>query len=401
MIQFARRVAITLIFLLPIPAFAAVFLSLGPNTDSVVTTPTINLVGTSDEAGAVVTIWQTETNQFSSASVDALERAFSAPLTLAIGVNTIDVTVLSRKHRGGDQRTLRIIYRPDASAIALLSPADGATVADTAVQVFGAFDGPANTGITVNGVIAARDNKYFYAQVPLQTGGNRLSVNATLPTGQVLTRTLDVIGGEPEPLHVYASGNNGLAPLQVDFGIQNNGGNPLIKVEVDFNGDGVTDLTTADAAAALAYTYAAAGAYRAHFTLTDSQHKVTEKTVMVTAQDPAQLDRLLRAQWGGLQTALLRADKAQALPYSTRRRKSNTGRYLKPCKANYRPSPPALPTRRCRNYRAASANTASSAPWRTAMLACFLFISPSMRTGCGRLMRCDAQVECACSILNG
>jgi len=68
-------------------------------------------------------------------------------------------------------------------------------------------------------------------------------------------------------------------------------------------------------AAALQFTCAIPGIYQARFKITDSQGNVAEKLVPIVVQDPAQIDQLLKAQWGGMTSALIAGDKAHALTY--------------------------------------------------------------------------------------
>ena len=289
------------------------FLSISPADGSVVTTAQVNLQGTVDDIGASVVL--EGVGPATDANTEGGILHFAMPVTLKAGANSLTVTAVDKAGNSTSQ-TMHLTYQPEALlSLSVLSPASGAAVGDATVLVSGAFQGPANTGITVNGVVAAQDGNRFYAQVPLQPGANTLTVTATTQDGASATQTVSVVSDGASPLQISAAPVSGVAPFNADFSVQNNTANAIAiaSIEADFNGDGVSDFSTTDPAAPLQFTYAVPGVYQARFKITDSQGNVAEKVVAVVVQDPAQLDQLLRAQWGGMTSALIAGDKAHAL----------------------------------------------------------------------------------------
>src|SRR5207244_4576516 len=60
-------------------------------------------------------------------------------------------------------------------SVSIASPPNGATINADTVTVSGTFQGPANTGITVNGIAAiVTGGTFIVAAVPLQPGANTL-----------------------------------------------------------------------------------------------------------------------------------------------------------------------------------------------------------------------------------
>lgn len=77
--------------------------------------------------------------------------------------------------------------------VTIQDPANGSTVGVGAIQVFGTYTGPANTGISVNGVPALTDGESFVSpRVLLEPGINTLTVRyATMDAAPVeITRSI-------------------------------------------------------------------------------------------------------------------------------------------------------------------------------------------------------------------
>jgi len=171
-------------------------------------------------------------------------------------------------------------------------------------MVSGTWSGPPNTGITVNGVVAATDGNRFYAQVPLQPGTNLLNAVATAPDGATATQGVTVTSTGPAPVRLVASFIQGIAPWNVSFGISSSTG--ITRIEADYNGDGTVDFASTDPKAVLQYTYATPGTYQARFSVTDGQgnnHILSQVIVVVSV---ATMDATLRSTYSGM-LARLRA----------------------------------------------------------------------------------------------
>jgi PKD repeat protein len=271
------------------------FLSISPADGSVVTTSNILLQGVVDDPIAIVVL-QGAGMAMNNTVVGATLK-FSMPVVLAQGLNTF---VLSAIDKAGNTTTvaLRITYNPVSFTVT--NPANGATVGDNTILVTGTFMAPNNTGITVNGVVATQIGNQYFAQVPLQPGVNILAVIATTATGVTVTQTINVVSSGVSPMQVSASAVNGIAPLTVNFIIQNNTTNTIANIDADFNGDGVSDLTTFDPAVPLQFTYTKPGTYIVHIGITDSAGNTTTSTQAIVVQSVTSIDNMLRGIYVGM-----------------------------------------------------------------------------------------------------
>ncbi len=291
------------------------FLNLSPADGSVITGNQVTVQGKVDDVGALVTL--ENLSQWNGIGQNPAIQNFSYQLTLKPGLNTIQLSAIDPAGNIATQ-TLRLTYTPNALTLTLLSPVSGTAVSDDQMLVSGTFQGPLNTGITVNGVVAAISNNQFYATVPLNVGTNTLTVIATTADGTSVTKTVDVTSSGAGPITVTAEPKNGVAPLQTGFTVTNNTANVFTKIEADFNNDGVTDFTAFDITSPIEFTYVTPGVYQAKFMVTDSLNNVYTKTVLVTVQDAAQMDQLFKSIWDGTNSALVAKDKAKALRYLNR-----------------------------------------------------------------------------------
>src|SRR5262245_58125687 len=82
---------------------------------------------------------------------------------------------------------------PGVLSIAIVDPANGASLAANRTNVRGTFHGPPNTGITVNGRLAyASGGKFMLNALPLVAGSNTITAIATGPAGQPAATTVTV-----------------------------------------------------------------------------------------------------------------------------------------------------------------------------------------------------------------
>ena len=113
--------------------------------------------------------------------------------------------------------------------ITIASPANLAGVAGGNLIVSGSFQGPANSGVVVNGVIAVTGtNGSFAADVPLAAGSNTITATVTSPTGETGSASVSVTAAVAiaSPLTVTIDKANGAAPLVATFTVTNTGAAP-------------------------------------------------------------------------------------------------------------------------------------------------------------------------------
>lgn len=157
-------------------------------------------------------------------------------------------------------------------SVVVTSPVAASTVNGRSVDVAGTFQGPVNTGITVNGVVAATANGQFLAvAVPIETGTNTLDVIATTMTGSTATASVTIqANADPAPLAIEAVdlvGQVGLGPFQAVFRVDLDhlpSGVTVSNIGLDLNGDGLAEYRGATLdGAPNAYTFPRPGLYRA------------------------------------------------------------------------------------------------------------------------------------------
>lgn len=193
-----------------------------------------------------------------------------------------------------------------APTLAILSPAASSVVNGETVFVTGTYRGPPNTGITVNGRVAVTDGLNFYANnVPVTQGTNILTAVATTLLGGSATHAVSVTVTTPVGLKLQASKTVGPAPLATRFSYQFTGSNAIQSIAMDFNGDGVIDVTTTDRDLPLMFTYAQTGLFRARLTVTDSTGTDHIADYAVKVMDLETISALVESVYDSLTGSLL------------------------------------------------------------------------------------------------
>jgi Glucodextranase, domain B/PKD domain len=227
---------------------------------------------------------------------------FAFAVTLKPGLNSF--TLLARDFAGNETRvSLQLNFATISVKIA--SPGTGTTVNTSSVIVSGNFDGPTNTGITVNGVIAQAFGKQFLAAVSLVPGLNTLEARATSSDGATVTDVVTVTttipaGASPDPIHVLASPQSGIAPLMVKFTVSNTSDDPIQKIEIDFDGDGSFDATSTSADTPIEHVYATPGAFQAKSQVTDATGTVHGATHLIVVSRFDDMEQILRGVYTGM-----------------------------------------------------------------------------------------------------
>ncbi|MGH6924111.1 MAG: PKD domain-containing protein [Propylenella sp.] len=275
------------------------FVTLSPADGSAFQAPQAIVHGTVDDAQASVIL---------NGSVQT-GGAFSFSVTLAPGSNTLALSAIDKAGNSAGV-ILRLTFVP--VSVTIESPASGAVIAGDTVLVTGTFQGPPNTGITVNGTLAATDGNRFYAQAPLRPGSNPISVTATSSDLAAATESITVTSSGPSSVQVSVSRQQGIAPMQVSFGVSLASGT-VTRIEADYDGNGTTDAVSTDPKVLLQHTYATPGAYQARFSVTDNQGNVHSSAQVIVAASLAATDTKLRAVYSGAMAKLRGGDIEGAL----------------------------------------------------------------------------------------
>jgi Glucodextranase, domain B len=147
------------------------------------------------------------------------------------------------------------------------SPANLLSVGSAYVQVYGAFTGPTNTGITVNGMaVATTATRFASSVIPLQPGSNTLTITTMTMDGavQTVTRTVIFDANQSPDVEFVARAASGFAPTRIEFGLSFRlppAQTALSRVEIDYDGNGVFEYDAATVPTNLAFNYNDGGDY--------------------------------------------------------------------------------------------------------------------------------------------
>ena len=204
-----------------------------------------------------------------------------------------------------------------ANGIAIDAPADQATLDDDIVNVSGTVQTASNSGVTVNGVVAAMSGNRFYANgVELQRGANTIVVTVTPPDGMASSRSITVVSTGSKSVRVSAAPSQGLAPLNVTIDVGTTLPDVAIaKMEVDADGNGTFDQTIDAGPWTSTISYPAAGTANLGVRVTDTSGTIHLRTIPIVIMDRVALDQMLRQIWSGLKSALIGGNKAGALRF--------------------------------------------------------------------------------------
>ncbi|MBK6981853.1 MAG: hypothetical protein IPH30_10415 [Betaproteobacteria bacterium] len=177
-----------------------------------------------------------------------------------------------------------------ALAISAAAGLDGSTVNETTVLVNGTITAPANSGVTVNGVLATvgTDNQFSANDVPLSAGANAITLTVTTQDGASASQAITInSSGVAAAFMVSLDEPDGIAPHTVTFTVSG-GATPVATIEFDVDGNGTVDVTTQGIpAAGVEATYSSAGTVRPRVTFKDASGSVIYTTTkQVHIADP-------------------------------------------------------------------------------------------------------------------
>ncbi|HYT97118.1 MAG TPA: Ig-like domain-containing protein [Casimicrobiaceae bacterium] len=246
--------------------------------------------------------------------------AASAPYTYTwsnVAQGNYNLTARATDDRGAAATSAAVNVTVSGANFAIVSPANNATVDTDFINVTGTTQAPANSGVTVNGIVAAMDSSgNFYANgVQLTTGANTIAATLTTLDGQVTTQSAVVTSTGPAPIKITASPTDGLGPLSVAFDITPRSGVVIQKVEFDVDGNGTVEQTLIAEPWTTTATYSGSGKINTVVRVTDTSGAIYTQTIPIVLTNQALLDQTLRAVWNGMKTALTAGDKTRAMQY--------------------------------------------------------------------------------------
>lgn len=198
-------------------------------------------------------------------------------------------------------------------------PSNGATVNGSTTEIAGTFTGPTDTGITVNGVVAYADGgKFLASAVPLQAGSNTINVAATTITGNTASTSISLTQGSATPSVVTLSiaRPESFAPLLTSFTPNIGalpGGATVQSVAIDYNGDGVDDVTNPSPGTALTYLATQPNLYAARLTVLDSNNVTYTAYVHYLTESLTRQSGMMCDVYGYMKQRLTAQDSTGAL----------------------------------------------------------------------------------------
>lgn len=214
---------------------------------------------------------------------------------------------------GGVQTSTAVAITVGTLAITIDSPSNGAAITGDSVLISGTVLASQNSGVTVNGEVAALDaNNRFYINLPLVAGSNNLTATVTTAIGQTATRAITVTSDGIAPLvQIDASPPQGIAPLTTTITVTNGG---ATDVNLQVNGS-ASGSVAAGQSASFPVTVTGPASVPITVTATDVQRNVTTRNFVLVAMDSALMDQRFKAIWGGLTDALASGEKVTAMTY--------------------------------------------------------------------------------------
>ncbi len=219
--------------------------------------------------------------------------------------------------------------------LTITSPSGGIPLVGARTTVTGTFNGAFNSGVTVNGKVAALDqNNNFYADVALIAGDNTLQVTLSTPEGQTLTRSVSVTSDGAPPfltITVDPQSLEGISPLTVKYSLTNTLSTP---VAVQVNGGASITLPPSGTGSFTA-GYSGAGPRTIQFLADDGLGRTSTQSFTVVVQDGASMDQRFLAAWNGMNNALIAGDKATAMKYLSEQAQAKYGPVFDELMPNY------------------------------------------------------------------
>jgi len=230
-------------------------------------------------------------------------------------VGTYSVTFTVSDGHGGTAAETIVIRVGRTIPITITSPSAGATVPAATLIVQGTLDTAGeDVGVSVNGFGSVSAGGTFVAQLPVTPDVTTLTATARSRSGGfgTVTVSVNVSPSVGAAIALRTSPQRGIAPLSIEFALQ---GVPReVTVNWDFDGDGITNVTTT-AAGRPRYTYTQPGIYLPTATATDEQGRPVMVKGLVYVDDTAVLQAALQNQWVAMKSALRGGDIDGALTY--------------------------------------------------------------------------------------
>lgn len=248
----------------------------------------------------------------------AADGSFSAQVSADLG-DQIRILVRDAAGNISEQSVIEVTAPPGSEPIRLTvtTPFNGQAIASDSVLVSGTVSGPANTGVSVNDMPATlvpeAGTLHFHVVVPLEPGGNGISVRASAPDGRSQTEEVSVLRTGDPAYDVQVAPSLGFDPLTVTITIGDIQSRGILQIAVDYGADGTIDFVSTDPTAAIRHQFVGAGLKATRLTIFDRNGNGHSQTVYAVATSRDHLDQTLRALWSGWLDRVQAGDHEQAL----------------------------------------------------------------------------------------
>jgi hypothetical protein len=230
--------------------------------------------------------------------------------------------LLTARGGGGETMTMSLLRVLDpatcATTVSFRTPTVDETVSTATLFVTGEATGPRDIGVTVNGSRAeldwsnagtATDPFTWFAEVPASPGEVRLVARAaTLGGAGAEAERIVQFHPAADAVEVTASPRTGVPPLTADFNVFPADAQAIVRYEIDFDGDGLAELSQSELPMDLRHTYDTPGQRTITARCVREDGSVLIGTAHVMVHSWVEIDRVLRPVWTRFTAALAAGD---------------------------------------------------------------------------------------------
>lgn len=198
------------------------------------------------------------------------------------------------------------------------SPTDGATITAPDVTVSGSVinSSGAETGVTVNGMVAAVTGSRFIANhVPLQEGSNGIIVTATDANGLTATATKSITVQAGNYIRISSTIESGVAPLEVSLRLD--GSFSIANPVMTISGPVSATLAPGESGTEFTTKLNVEGTYTVTASAIGPDGKTYTDSVTMLVENRAKIDNLLRNKWKSVNGYLASGNITKALSLFT------------------------------------------------------------------------------------
>ncbi|HEY0372360.1 MAG TPA: hypothetical protein VGD79_10180 [Thermoanaerobaculia bacterium] len=274
----------------------------------------------------------THVPQSVSVRLNGVEIADKGSLTRrAVTLQAQNHISVSMRGGSGDGASVEVHRLADESlcadagvTIAITSPADGDAIGSAPLLIRGVASGGRDTGVTVNGMPVFLDTTHagsstdpyvWVATLNVVPGPVTLEAVAAAPNGSTASDSVTVSYAPPqdEVVEVSAFPERGTAPLDVQFVVTARTPRPVVRYELDLDGDGTFETVKTTLEEPVPFRYAQPGVTEIAVRAIDDRGTVMSSSTVVEVSSLAAVDAIVQARWRNFLARLTSRDVEGAL----------------------------------------------------------------------------------------